>query len=68
MIRVGTSGRYRGDYPDELLRKRARWILDSGVKNGYAFFNNDIGGHAVKNARTLRRFLETLGKGKRRKK
>jgi uncharacterized protein YecE (DUF72 family) len=53
----GQAGRYRDDYPDEVLRSRAAWLTACGAEHGYAFFNNDIGGHAVKNARTLRQFL-----------
>ena len=53
----GPSGRYRGCYPDSQLRSWAKWILKTGVERGFAFFNNDIEGYAVRNARTLRKFL-----------
>jgi len=54
----GPSGRYRGCYPDSKLRSWAAWIKETGVKRGFVFFNNDVEGHAVRNAQTLRRFLE----------
>lgn len=56
----GASGTYSGAYSDERLAGWADW-LSSQVKAGldvYAYFNNDVGGHAPRNALTLRRFLE----------
>jgi uncharacterized protein YecE (DUF72 family) len=53
----GPTGRYRGGYPDRMLKDRATWIQASGASEVYAFFNNDSEGHAVKNATTLRRML-----------
>jgi uncharacterized protein YecE (DUF72 family) len=52
----GTSGRYAGNYPDELLQdwagKIQRWARR--LNEIYVYFNNDVGGHAIRNARTLR--------------
>lgn len=45
-----------GKYNRSKLEKSAAWIRDR-LKEGldvYAYFNNDIGGHAVENAKTLR--------------
>jgi len=57
--RHGTSGRYRGAYPKAMLRADARrirgWLADG--LDVYAYFNNDGGGAAVRNARRLRELL-----------
>ena len=55
----GTTGKYAGNYPDELLRAWAREIYGwcSSLSRVYAYFNNDVGGHAIRNARTLREML-----------
>ena len=56
----GASGRYDGSYPDERLARWADWLDEqrtSGV-DVYAYFNNDVGGHAPRNALTLRTFLD----------
>jgi uncharacterized protein YecE (DUF72 family) len=58
----GASGRYDGSYPDEQLADWAAW-LEEHARNGvgvYAYFNNDVGGHAPRNALALRRYLETV--------
>ncbi len=55
----GTSGRYAGKYTDSMLSEWADWLraqADS-VSAIYAYFNNDIDGHAIENARTLRKLL-----------
>ena len=55
----GASGRYAGDYPHERLRGWAEWLraqLAAGA-DVYAYFNNDVGGHAPRNAVTLRRLV-----------
>jgi uncharacterized protein YecE (DUF72 family) len=56
----GATGQYGGGYSDERLDRWAEWLhvqRRSGV-DVYAYFNNDIGGHAPRNAVTLRRLLE----------
>ncbi len=57
----GPTGQYGGNYAHSFLRSRAKWIVENAVKEGYAFFNNDIGGWAVQNAMTLRRMLGQEG-------
>lgn len=59
----GPSGRYAGNYPREQLETWAERIreLGGGAEAVYAYFNNDIGGHAVANARELREILEGRG-------
>ena len=56
----GASGTYSGSYSDGRLARWAEWLdarLAAGV-DVYAYFNNDVGGHAPRNAMTLRRYLE----------
>jgi uncharacterized protein YecE (DUF72 family) len=56
----GASGTYSGSYSDDRLQAWAEWLhaqRASGVDT-YAYFNNDVGGHAPRNALTIRRFLE----------
>jgi uncharacterized protein YecE (DUF72 family) len=56
----GASSKYGGGYPDDRLRSWAGWLnaeCDRGT-DVYAYFNNDVGGHAPRDAVTLRRFLE----------
>lgn len=56
----GASVKYGGSYGDESLRRWARWLNDrrDGGRDVYAYFNNDVGGHAPRNATTLRRLME----------
>lgn len=54
---------YGGNYTTQALVSQARRIrayLADGV-DVYAYFNNDIGGHAVRNALDLRRYAEGAG-------
>jgi uncharacterized protein YecE (DUF72 family) len=56
----GATGKYGGSYDEARLRSWARWLngqRDAGY-SVYAYFNNDVGGHAPRNALTLRRMLE----------
>ena len=56
----GASGTYSGAYPADRLERWADWLTGQrrdGV-DVYAYFNNDIGGHAPRDAVTLRQFLE----------
>lgn len=50
---------YHGSYPDEALRAWADRILDWHDRGHdvVVYFNNDLGGHAVRNARTLKQFV-----------
>lgn len=55
----GPSGQYHGGYPDERVQSWAEWLraqMDDGT-DVYAYFNNDVGGHAPRDALTLRRFV-----------
>jgi len=56
----GASGRYDGSYPADRLGQWAEW-MDAERARGtdvYAYFNNDVGGHAPRNALVLRGYLE----------
>jgi uncharacterized protein YecE (DUF72 family) len=55
----GTSGRYAGDYTEAMLGSWAEWIRENrkSADGVYAYFNNDVLGHAVKNAIELRERL-----------
>ena len=55
----GASGRYDGSYPDNRLEGWAAWLEEQAAAgiHVYAYFNNDVGGHAPRNAVTLRRQL-----------
>ena len=56
----GASSRYGGSYPDDRLHRWAHWLnqrRDEGC-DVYAYFNNDVGGHAPRNAVTLRQMLD----------
>ena len=57
----GTSGRYAGNYADSILQDWANWLQSQipNVRAIYAYFNNDVSGHALNNARTLRQLMET---------
>jgi uncharacterized protein YecE (DUF72 family) len=53
------GGRYDGNYDDAILDVYAREIegyLKSGL-DAYVYFNNDLYGHALKNAATLKALL-----------
>jgi uncharacterized protein YecE (DUF72 family) len=52
----GPAGRYRGDYSKSMLQAWAKWLKDHAkqVRSIYAYFNNDINGHAIQNAKQLR--------------
>jgi uncharacterized protein YecE (DUF72 family) len=54
----GTKKWYRHDYTLEELKRWAALIQQSGAKQVWAYFNNDYGGYAIKNAAQLLRLLE----------
>jgi uncharacterized protein YecE (DUF72 family) len=56
----GSGARYGGSYSDEMLRDWAARIraLSHDVQSVWCYFNNDIGGHAPRNALALREMLE----------
>jgi uncharacterized protein YecE (DUF72 family) len=56
----GSTGRYDGAYPPEALLEWARWLRSTG-RSAYAYFNNDIGGHAPRDAASMRKYLNGPG-------
>ncbi|MGE5596954.1 MAG: DUF72 domain-containing protein [Hyphomicrobiales bacterium] len=56
----GSGERYGGNYGESALRDWARRLRDAarGARAGYIYFNNDIGGHAPRNAARLRELLQ----------
>ena len=52
----GPTGKYEGDYSKSMLQTWAKWLKDhtKEARGIYAYFNNDIAGHAVTNAKTLK--------------
>jgi uncharacterized protein YecE (DUF72 family) len=55
----GATGKYHGSYPRARLKKWAGWIQQhaSAGHDVYVYFNNDIEGHAVKDALLLRELV-----------
>jgi len=56
----GTKAKYAGGYSPQYLAARAKEIrADLGRgRDVYAYFNNDLEGHALEDARNLRRYVE----------
>lgn len=52
----GSGGRYSGRYSDEALLAWTDWIIDQSRqgRSVWCYFNNDVHGHALDDARTLR--------------
>jgi len=59
----GTGPRYGGAYPDSTLADWSEWLgaQRAGGLPVYAYFNNDVGGHAPKDAARLLQFMEPSG-------
>lgn len=55
----GVNGTYAGAYPEAALRAWAAWLAEQRAagRDVYAYFNNDIGTHAVRDAARLRAML-----------
>lgn len=55
----GAGGKYWGRYPDQELRSWAEWMSEQAGSGRpvWAYFNNDIDGHAVLDAQTLKSML-----------
>lgn len=56
----GPSGTYNGNYSDSMLRKWATQVRQwkSQLSKLYLYFNNDQGGHAIRNAQQLLGYLK----------
>jgi uncharacterized protein YecE (DUF72 family) len=55
----GPTGRYAGNYTDDVLAEWADWLNEQRGNVGaiYAYFNNDVEGYAIRNAMTLRELM-----------
>ena len=52
----GATGRYAGAYPKPVLEAWAEWLAAQGHP-AFVYFNNDVGGHAPRDATTLKALL-----------
>jgi uncharacterized protein YecE (DUF72 family) len=55
----GTKHCYRHNYSKFELQGWAKQIRDSGAQRVWAYFNNERGGFAIKNARQLEKLLKS---------
>lgn len=55
----GTTRRYSGSYPKSQLQDWAKWLKEQSKKVSgiYVYFNNDVHGHAIKNAKHLKEMI-----------
>ena len=55
----GAAGKYWGRYSDEQMADWAGWLIEQRAagRSCWAYFNNDIHGHAIEDARNLKRML-----------
>jgi uncharacterized protein YecE (DUF72 family) len=58
-VRFHGTERYSGSYSDEHLQRWAEWLAERirAGKSVYAYFNNDVGGHAPRDAVRLRAMI-----------
>ncbi len=58
-LRLHGVKRYGGAYPSRTLERWAGWLDEEHAagRDAYVYFNNDVGGHAPKDARQLREML-----------
>lgn len=59
----GGVGKYWGRYPDGQLMGWADWMIEQarGGRSVWAYFNNDIHGHAIDDAQTLKSMIGQSG-------
>src|SRR5436305_13942239 len=60
----GGEGKYWGPYSDEGLLGWTDWILEQSRqgRSVWCYFNNDIGGHAIHDARTLKSMVRQMSR------
>lgn len=58
-LRLHGPQRYAGRYPDSMLAEWAAWLDErrAAGQDAYVYFNNDVGGHAPRDAVRLREML-----------
>ena len=59
----GTGGRYRGRYSEADIAEWAAWLRDQrdNGRSAWAYFNNDIGGDAIEDAKMLKAMIRRIG-------
>jgi uncharacterized protein YecE (DUF72 family) len=60
----GGAGKYWGRYPDERLMDWAEWLVEQARsgRSCWCYFNNDIMGHALDDAQTLKAMVGQLNR------
>ena len=60
----GSGGRYSGRYSDEKLLQWTEWCLEQAGsgRSVWCYFNNDIHGHAIDDARTLKSMVRQMNR------
>ena len=60
----GTAGKYHGRYPDDALLEWTDWCREQAGRGRsvWCYFNNDIHGHAIADARTLKSMVGQLAR------
>lgn len=60
----GSGGRYSGRYSDDKLLQWTDWCLEqaSSGRSVWCYFNNDIHGHALDDARTLKSMVRQMSR------
>jgi len=60
----GTAGKYHGRYSDEALLEWTDWCLEQARsrRSVWCYFNNDIHGHAIEDARTLKSMVRQMSR------
>ena len=60
----GAQGKYWGRYADEALLSWTDWLADqaSHGRSCWCYFNNDIHGHAIEDARTLKSMVRQISR------
>ena len=60
----GSGGRYSGRYADELLVQWTDWCIEQARsgRSVWCYFNNDIHGHAIEDARTLKSMVRQMSR------
>jgi uncharacterized protein YecE (DUF72 family) len=61
----GTGGKYHGRYSDQVMLGWADWLVEqlAAGRSAWAYFNNDIGGDAIEDARTLKSMVGQMRRG-----
>jgi uncharacterized protein YecE (DUF72 family) len=60
----GSGGRYSGRYTDEALLQWTDWCLEQARygRSVWCYFNNDIHGHAIDDARTMKSMVRQMSR------